>query len=646
MSHAVFPTIGWALCLAALIRAQDPPRPQATFRTGVDLIQVDVSVLDPDRRPVRGLGAADFTLLEDGHPRPIVSFTAVDVPAPVAPPAAWMADVAPDVATNTHPGGRIVVIAIDDGSLTTNGALWGIQKTRAAARAAVSELGPDDLAAVVFTENARTAQNFTTDRGRLLAAIEQSSLFPAAASPDSRDPFENMRGSCTCGLCSIETLARIAEGLRSVQQQRKAILYISPGVRVDTTMGEFVQLPASFSTYHDACEARKHDGMLDVLRQAQRANVTISAIDPNGLDAGSGHSYPEFLRTIAENTGGRAVVNDNEPERHVPALLLESSSYYLLGFETAARTAEGGFHRIQVRVNGRDVQVRARSGYYDPTAKERKAAAGKTAATGILDATIGGQLPISDLPMQVTVAPFLDSNRKAALAIALSVAHASQPESTARDGKAPATIEVLASVFDSQGNSFGSRRLTVRPALRPLGGGELHYEVLPRLQVPPGRYEVRLGVRTAEGRGGSVYTFVDVPAFAREPLSMSGLVLAVTPSVGAAPADAYADLLPIVPTARREFARADRVTAFLRVYQGGSRPLVPVAMTTRLVNSRDERLGETVRTLDAAAFARARSFDDTFDLPVRDLAPGEYLLTVDVAAAGTTARRQLRFRVR
>ena len=139
MSHAVFSIIGWALCLAALIRAQDSPRPQATFRTGVDLIQVDVSVLDPDRRPIRGLGAADFTLLEDGQPRPIVSFTAVDVPAPVGAPAAWNAHGAPDVATNTHRNGRTVVLAIDDGSLTTNGALWGIQKTRAAARAALAQ---------------------------------------------------------------------------------------------------------------------------------------------------------------------------------------------------------------------------------------------------------------------------------------------------------------------------------------------------------------------------------------------------------------------------------------------------------------------------------------------------------------------------
>jgi len=52
-----------------------------TFHTGVDAVQLDVSVLDKDRRPVRGLTAADFTILENGKPRPIVAFSAVELPS-------------------------------------------------------------------------------------------------------------------------------------------------------------------------------------------------------------------------------------------------------------------------------------------------------------------------------------------------------------------------------------------------------------------------------------------------------------------------------------------------------------------------------------------------------------------------------------
>jgi hypothetical protein len=40
--------------------------PQATFRSRTDLVPVDVSVLDRDRRPVPGLTPEDFKLFVDG----------------------------------------------------------------------------------------------------------------------------------------------------------------------------------------------------------------------------------------------------------------------------------------------------------------------------------------------------------------------------------------------------------------------------------------------------------------------------------------------------------------------------------------------------------------------------------------------------
>jgi len=69
-----------ALLLAALAVSVRSQSQRSTFRAGVDLVQVDVSVLDKERRPVRGLTAADFTLLEDGKPRTIAAFSAVDLP--------------------------------------------------------------------------------------------------------------------------------------------------------------------------------------------------------------------------------------------------------------------------------------------------------------------------------------------------------------------------------------------------------------------------------------------------------------------------------------------------------------------------------------------------------------------------------------
>jgi hypothetical protein len=55
-----------AIALSSRVFAQDANAPQLTYRTGIDLVQVDVSVLDNNRRPLLGLKPGDFVLKEDG----------------------------------------------------------------------------------------------------------------------------------------------------------------------------------------------------------------------------------------------------------------------------------------------------------------------------------------------------------------------------------------------------------------------------------------------------------------------------------------------------------------------------------------------------------------------------------------------------
>ena len=195
---------------------------QITFQSGVDVVQVDVSVLDKDRRPVRGLTKADFTILEDGKPRPIVAFAPVDLAqtdvSTAGAGASWLRDVARDVTTNDmRPEGRLVVIMLD----------WSIrfedhELAKRIATAAVNALGPDDLAAVVFSSgfgNAGTPQNFTADRSRLLASINRPwavalhnpSLGPGRDPRNGNlvmidDPEGYMSGDCLCRERTISSL--------------------------------------------------------------------------------------------------------------------------------------------------------------------------------------------------------------------------------------------------------------------------------------------------------------------------------------------------------------------------------------------------------------------------------------------------------
>ena len=117
MRHILIASVG-LLASIVLTRAQAPARPQnpPTFVAGVDVVKLDVSVYDKDHRPIKGLTAADFTLLEDKQPRPIVGFAEVDLPEPPPPTAKWMRDASDDVATNDVAEKRLFLIVIDDHS--------------------------------------------------------------------------------------------------------------------------------------------------------------------------------------------------------------------------------------------------------------------------------------------------------------------------------------------------------------------------------------------------------------------------------------------------------------------------------------------------------------------------------------------------
>jgi hypothetical protein len=176
----------------------------------------------------------------------------------------------------------------------------------------------------------------------------------------------------------------------------------------------------------------------------------------------------------------------------------------------------------------------------------------------------------------------------------------------------------------------------------------LRYDALARLQVRPGRYEIRVAAqhRRAE-RAGSVYAYVDVPEFAKAGLWLSGIVLASSSAHLATLADAVADLSPVVPTSQREFAQHDNATAFVRAYQGGGNATASVLVRARIIDAASRNVFDHETTLQAADVIGERGAEVQIDLPLERLAPGQYLLTIEATrATQETARRDVRFAVR
>jgi hypothetical protein len=170
------------------------------------------------------------------------------------------------------------------------------------------------------------------------------------------------------------------------------------------------------------------------------------------------------------------------------------------------------------------------------------------------------------------------------------------------------------------------------------------YEALSRLRLKPGRHEIRVGVENPTRHvTGSVYTYVEVPDFAKAAVSLSGVVLSTAGPLSGSP---LTDMLPLTPTARRRFRPTDEVTAFLRVYQGGKDPTRTVTVSARIVDSASGTAFERQATLFENGDTAGRSADYRLDLPVSSLRPGPYLLTIEaVRAAKETARRDVKFDV-
>ena len=277
----------WLAVLVCVSAQQPPPAQTPTFRTGVDAVQLDVSVLDKERRPVRGLTAADFTVLEDGKPRQIVSFSAVELPPLPAAAPAGVDTVPPDVTRNDLPDGRIVVILLDPflqrvmvpGRVTIADPP-GITALRATAASIVNGLGPGDLAAVGHTMYG-VPQNFTTDKARLKRAIDTT-----AFGTNKRADGEEW-GNCNCGTCRLEAITRVANALRGEPQRRKVIFFIGERVQLAPVPGQ--------------CNAYLEPATKQMTLATQLANVTVNTVDPNAMETTNVHAGDDFK---PESPGG------------------------------------------------------------------------------------------------------------------------------------------------------------------------------------------------------------------------------------------------------------------------------------------------------------------------------------------------------
>ena len=543
------PTLCQLVCLIVCSLSLTFPisgqEPLARFSVTSNLILVDVRVLDSSGRPVEGLQVEDFVLVEEGIAQQIVFFQEIslplvavepsDLPTPgesVAMPTEPAAPVVPEDPSDMVPLEKRLLILLFDFSSA------GLQDSHMMKRAAESflaeQFSADDAAAVLVLDNGlEMLTDFTSDRELLGEAIAH--LVGEETETDLSLPGEETEASgdfvadeAEFGLFQssqqLAAIQTIADSFRDVPG-RKALLY--------------------FSTGFSSRGMENDEEMRLATDQCNRANISIYSVDARGLVAlspgGGAHraggggtqifsgraSLNELVRltqsqegliTMAEDTGGAALVDDNELAKIFRKAREDGSHYYLLGYQTPAAPSDGRFRRIEVRAEAADSRVLYRHGYYAEKPYQRLSDEEKEFK---FLQTVVQDRPISDFPVVISAEYFPDSAESYQVPVLLSFHHERLSE-LARGGGLNLEIVVLAR------DSLNVTRTGVRDQVqiqRQQREGETAYVYQNLLLLEPGQYVLTAFVRdNRTGLVSRVQHELDLPPFG--PVHFSSLILA------------------------------------------------------------------------------------------------------------------------
>ena len=662
---------------------QQPPEEQPqqpTFRAEINVVRVDVIVTDGDGNPVTDLQADDFEVFEDDTPQTIDSFRLVHLtgtPEPGAEPARQIRSGFDEEREAAREDVRLFAIFFDDYHVRLENA---VRLREALINFISTQLGPLDMVSVMYPLTPLDAVQMTRNHDSIVAAIERFEGRKYEYEP--RNLFEQQYANYPTSVVerirnevSLSGLRALVTHLGGLREGRKALILVSEGytnylppqlrdrVAGLPELGNPNRLnPLAGDSPLEQMSAMSAD--VDIMRdlryvfnEANRGNTAIYAVDPRGLSAFEfDFSQPSIstrtqaralrttintLRTLAEETDGRAIVNQNEVGPGLRQMVRDSSTYYLIGYNSTQAPSDGEFHEIKVRVKRDGIRVRARKGYWALTADDvaRVSAAAldpgppsevEEALAAIVEPRRGrfvrtwvGSARGDEGRTRVTfvweAVPLVPGERREELGrVALTVSNdAGDPYYRGRipDAAGGASARDSGASRQSGPSSPSSGRVT--------------------FDVAPGQMHMIIAVEGATGdvldRESTETTIVDFTgtdvAFSTPAIFRAGTELEMRRLVGD---------LDAVPTAGRTFRRTERVLIRFEVYAPGS--TVPT-VTARLLN----RSGSSMSDIPVQPPAPGQPTQ--IDLALARLAPGEYLVELSATAGDEYAKELIAFRV-
>ena len=661
--------------LAVRPSGQQAPAERPTFRSGRDLVSVDVVVRDRSGAIVRGLTAGDFDVREDGRAEDIltVSFQQIAQQGPgtalqsadllagvstqalqarAGPAAASSQNGPADFSPEALAGRRLMALVFDLSSMQPD----DVQRAIDSANTYVSrQMSPADLVAVATVSSTLDVlTDFTADREKVASVLAHlaytdgtSTVAPTpstaatdeqavAATDDSTTATDTAELDLFNNDIRLRALKALAEALGQVQQ-KKAIIYFSGGMQRSGQDNQ-VELRAAINA-------------------AVRANVSIYPVDTGGLQAvvpggdarqassrgvslfsGRGvaaqfdklSASQDTLTAMAADTGGQAFLDTNDFGEAFTRVQRDTSAYYLIGYSSSNTAKDGRFRRIQVRVKRDGLRVEARAGYY---AERDFTHTSRTDRETQLQDELVAAVSATDLPVLVGSGWFRLATDRYYVPIGVAVPGSAVPVANATD---KVSLDVLGMVRDEQGRPVGRFRQTLQlppGTSKTLAGKQVVYQS--GVTLPPGHFSVKAVVReNATGMMGSFEAPLVIPELKQQPLKVSSVILStqLQPATGGRTDNPLVrNNAQLLPNLTHVVSRDQRMYFYYEVYDPAETASAPAVKTSLAFYRGKVKVFETQtveRTELEAADRHAAVFQ--LEVPADRFKPGLYTCQVNI----------------
>lgn len=703
-------------------RAQD----EEVVRVNTELVQTDVMVFDKQGRFVDDLRAEQFELQVDGKPQSISFFERVragtlDEDAQLAAARGGSSSVVRRVSTEKVTGtvrpldrGRVVVFFVDDLHLSA-GSLKHARDTLL--RFINEEMGQNDRAVVASASGQLGfLQQLTGEKAVLRKAVAQLSYRPYNVRDNERPPMSEhqavaveQRDFQVVDYFAEQLLKQMPEMRRDMVEHMVAmranqVLQQASAVSVNTlsTLESLIrssgEIPGRKIVFFmsdgfllRSRETTARDRMQRIADAAARSGSVIYSMDTRGLtsgfaDASSDEAFDtagrlshiqasersalqEPLFTLAEQTGGRALVNTNALNVSLTKALKETSVYYLLAWrpeQTEGRNPK--FRRLEVSVKGRpDLKVMVRRGFFDAPPpqvaaeakrskekerKEKEKDADKNLDSELVNA-LRAAFPKSALPTALSLGYVNTRKHATVLNISLEIDDTALDYSAAA-GQQNARADVLGAVLSEQGKPLSSfkQQLSVLPPRPEANAADRRILYSQQIPLAPGLYQVRIATRDVKsGRTGSAMEWIEIPNFAQGQFALSSIFIGsrptkqeATPVAPAAKDDENED--PVLVSADRRFARDSRLRFLLHIYNAALKTTTSdIALQIQVFRDDQPVITTPLSKINAEGFPDQTRIPYAAEINLNALPTGRYLLQVTAIdrVARTTAKQRIDF---